>query len=331
MPLAVLRCVFFLLAIGLATWLVRTDAFAARPDEYSWLAAGFLVLAVAAAIAIDAAAKRKRLETVSLIYFGTIAGLLLATLVGGAVAPVAPDWFRPVLSVALALALSYTCTSLLIQANNNYRFIIPFIELAQEGKGVRPCLLDTSAIIDGRVADVVETKILDNPLVVPSFVLAELQGIADSSDRLRRTRGRRGLDILNRLRDNKSVNLAIDQVELPEFEGQPVDLKLVLLAKHLGGKVVTNDYNLNKVAQLHGVEVVNLNDLALSLRPVYMPGESLEVYLVKGGEEAGQGIGYLDDGTMVVVEAARERLHQTVKVTVTSVLQTSAGRMIFGR
>jgi uncharacterized protein YacL len=148
---------------------------------------------------------------------------------------------------------------------------------------------------------------------------------------MRRSRGRRGLDILNRLRTSGIVDLQIFDRELPEFAGQTVDLKLVLLAKHMGGKVVTNDYNLNKVAKLHGVDVVNLNDLANALKPVFLPGEMIEVRIVKAGEEAGQGVGYLDDGTMVVVENGREHLNRPVKIAVTSVLQTSAGRMVFGK
>jgi uncharacterized protein YacL len=178
---------------------------------------------------------------------------------------------------------------------------------------------------------VVETHILDSQLIVPRCVVGELQVIADSADRLRRTRGRRGLDILNRLRVNNEVDLLIDEREPPEVANQPVDQKLVLLAKHLEGKVVTNDYNLNKVARLHGVEVINLNDLANALKPAVLPGEHLDVQIIRPGEQYGQGVGYLDDGTMVVVEAGRDHINQTVKITVTSVTQTSAGRMIFGR
>jgi uncharacterized protein YacL len=166
---------------------------------------------------------------------------------------------------------------------------------------------------------------------MPKFVIAELQGIADSSDRLRRGRGRRGLDILNRLRNNPDIELVVYERDLPEFAGLSVDLKLVALAKHLQGKLVTNDYNLNKVARVQGVVVINLNDLANSLKPVFLPGEHIDVRVVKPGEEPGQGVGYLEDGTMVVIEAARERLNQTVSVSITSVLQTSAGRMVFGK
>jgi uncharacterized protein YacL len=166
---------------------------------------------------------------------------------------------------------------------------------------------------------------------MPRFVIAELQGIADSGDKMKRSRGRRGLDVLNRLRANTQVDLQIFDRDLPEFAGQPVDMKLVLLAKHLNGKVITNDYNLNKVAKLHGVGVINLNDLSNALKPVFLPGESIEIRIVKPGEEMGQGVGYLDDGTMVVVESGREHVNQIVRVAVTSVLQTSAGRMVFGR
>jgi uncharacterized protein YacL len=192
-------------------------------------------------------------------------------------------------------------------------------------------VLDTSVVIDGRIADIVETRVIDNQLVMPQFVIAELQAIADSNDKLRRNRGRRGLDILNRLRSDPKVDLMIYDRELPEFAGQPVDQKLVLLAKKLEGKVVTNDYNLNKVAKLHNVGVINLNDIANSLKPVFLPGESVEVRIGKAGEEPGQGVGYLEDGTMVVIEGGREHIGEQVTAVVTSVLQTSAGRMVFGR
>src|SRR6185312_13601813 len=176
------------------------------------------------------------------------------------------------------------------------------------------------------------TRVIDQPMVVPRFVLQELQSIADSSDKLCRNRGRRGLDILNRLQKSPGIEVRIHDTELPELAGiREVDQKLVILAKHLGGKVVTNDYNLNKIARLQGVEVINLNDLANAMKPIVLPGEALQVKLIKRGEEHGQGVGYLDDGTMVVAEQGAYHLGETVRLTVTSVLQTSAGRMIFGR
>jgi uncharacterized protein YacL len=178
---------------------------------------------------------------------------------------------------------------------------------------------------------VVETHIFDGQLIMSKFIIDELQAIADSSDRLRRGRGRRGLDVLNRLRGNTDIDLVIHERDLPEYAGLSVDQKLVALAKHLQGKLITNDYNLNKVARVQGITVINLNDLANSLKPVFLPGERIEVRIVKAGEEPGQGVGYLEDGTMVVVESGRDRLNQSVHVAVTSVLQTSAGRMVFGK
>jgi uncharacterized protein YacL len=333
MPLIVLRLIFFLVAAGGAVSLVQSTSMPKQPLWLPWAVFLGIMFVSFAVVAIDSLLPRKPLDIISSVYFGLIVGLFLTYVGRLALAPALPlDTFtRGCIDLVMALVLCYTCISMLMQTRNDFRFIIPYVEFSKEVKGLKPFVLDTSVVIDGRIADVVETKVLDSQLIMPRFVLGELQAIADSSDRLRRSRGRRGLDILNRLRSNPSVDLKIYDHTLPEFEGQPVDLKLVLLAKHLDGKVVTNDYNLNKVAKLHGVDAINLNDLANALKPLFLPGESLEVPLVKAGEEPGQGIGYLDDGTMIVVEGGREHLNKTVKVSVTSVLQTSAGRMIFGR
>jgi uncharacterized protein YacL len=190
-------------------------------------------------------------------------------------------------------------------------------------------VLDTSVIIDGRIADICETGFLDGTLVVPQFVLRELQQVADSSDSLKRNRGRRGLDVLQRIQKMTGVEVQIVETDFPEVK--EVDLKLIELAKRLSGKIVTNDFNLNKVAQLRGVAVLNINELANSLKPVVLPGEVLRVFVLKEGKEAGQGVAYLDDGTMVVVEQGRRAIGRTIEVTVTSVLQTTAGKMIFCR
>lgn len=334
MPLVILRIAFLVVAAGLGAWLInaRNQPFNIDMEEHP-IAVFVTVMGIAlVVIGADIAIRRKSLDSISAVYFGLIVGLLLAYVAALALTPlpIAPE-FRGALQAILAAVLSYACISLLLQTRNDFRFIIPYVEFSKEVKGLKPYILDTSVIIDGRIADVVETGILDSQLVAPRFVLSELQNIADSSDRLRRGRGRRGLDILNRLGANERVDLQIFDRELPEFAGQPVDLKLVLLAKHLDGKIVTNDYNLNKVAQLHEVGVINFNDLANALKPIFLPGEQLEVLIVKSGEEPGQGVGYLDDGTMVVVESGRDHIHRTVRITVTSVLQTSAGRMIFGR
>ena len=190
-------------------------------------------------------------------------------------------------------------------------------------------VLDTSVIIDGRIADICETGFLEGTLVVPQFVLRELQQVADSSDSLKRNRGRRGLDILQKMQKMAGVAVQIVETDFPEI--REVDLKLIELARKLGGKIVTNDFNLNKVAQLRGVPVLNINELANSLKPVVLPGELMKVFIIKEGKEQGQGVGYLDDGTMVVVDQAKKALGRTIEVSVTSVLQTTAGKMIFCR
>jgi uncharacterized protein YacL len=190
-------------------------------------------------------------------------------------------------------------------------------------------ILDTSVIIDGRIADVCDTGFVDGTLVVPQFVLKELQLVADSSDSLKRNRGRRGLDILQKIQKMAGVEVMISDMDFPEVK--EVDLKLIELARALDGKIVTNDFNLNKVAQLRGVSVLNVNELANSLKPVVLPGEIMKVFILKEGKEYNQGVAYLDDGTMVVVDNARKMISKTIDVVVTSVLQTTAGKMIFGR
>jgi uncharacterized protein YacL len=190
-------------------------------------------------------------------------------------------------------------------------------------------ILDTSVIIDGRIADIVETGFVDGTLVIPQFVLRELQLVADSSDSMKRNRGRRGLDVLQRIQKMPQLDIQIFEDDFPNV--REVDMKLIELAKVYGSKIVTNDFNLNKVAQLHGVQVLNINDLANALKPVVLPGELMRVFILKEGKEYNQGVAYLDDGTMVVVDNARKMISKTIDVAVTSVLQTTAGKMIFGR
>lgn len=190
-------------------------------------------------------------------------------------------------------------------------------------------ILDTSVIIDGRVADVLETGFLDGVIVIPQFVLRELQMVADSSDSLKRNRGRRGLDVLQRIQKMPRIQVQLVEDDFPQI--REVDLKLLELAKMYDCKIVTNDFNLNKVAQLHGVQVLNINELANSMRPVVLPGEIMRVFILKEGKEHNQGVAYLDDGTMVVVDNARRMISKTIEIAVTSVLQTTAGKMIFGR
>ena len=190
-------------------------------------------------------------------------------------------------------------------------------------------ILDTSVIIDGRIADIAETGFLDGVLVIPQFVLRELQLVADSADSMKRNRGRRGLDILQRIQKMAHLNVQIVEDDFPHV--REVDMKLIELAKVYDCKIVTNDFNLNKVAQLHGVEVLNINELANALKPIVLPGETMRVFILKEGKEYNQGVAYLDDGTMVVVDNAKKMISKTIDISVTSVLQTTAGKMIFGK
>jgi uncharacterized protein YacL len=295
-----------------------------------------VMLAAVVVVIVDTFTPRKRIQTLSAIYIGFIVGIFLTYLLQSAIQPTMQLYLdarvHQMFMTFMTIFICYLCISTLLQTKDDFRFIIPYVEFSKEVKGARPLVLDTSVVIDGRIADVAETRVIDQPMIIPRFVLQELQSIADSSDKLRRNRGRRGLDILNRLQKSPGIEVRIHDGEIPELAGiREVDQRLVVLAKHLGGKVVTNDYNLNKIARLQGVEVINLNDLANAMKPIVLPGESLTVKLLKRGEEQGQGIGYLDDGTMVVAEQGAYHLGETLRLSVTSVLQTSAGRMIFGR
>jgi len=335
MLLWVIRMLFFLAmaAVGLVVGQVLGPRY-----EETWpnLTVFTMVAAMGAAvvvIVIDSAVRRKNISVVAAVFFGLVAGLVVATVLGPVVDITAwiPEAARDPVKIGIAAVAAYLAISLILQTKDDFRFIIPYIEFTKQEKGGRPLLLDTSVIIDGRVADIAETGILDAPLVVPRFILKELQTIADSSDKLKRNRGRRGLDILNRLQGMPHVEISIMDAAAPGAPDDGVDQMLVSLAAQSRGRIVTNDYNLNKVAKFRGVDVININDLANALKPAFLPGETMEVSVIKPGQEDRQGVGYLEDGTMVVVEDGRDQIGKTVTVAVTSVLQTSAGRLIFGR
>jgi uncharacterized protein YacL len=330
--LFVLRFVFCCVAVGVSTMMLSMLPKEANQPAYAYGAFFGIMLIAIGVIAVDILLPRKRIETVSAVYFGLLVGMLLTYVLSIALTPVlSVPHVAQAAQLVIGMVLCYGCISVLLQTKDDFRFVIPYVEFVRETKGFKPLILDTSVIIDGRIEDLCETSVFDNQMIVPRFAVAELQGIADSSDRLRRARGRRGLDVLNRLRANDKIDLQIFDRELPEFSGQPVDMKLVLLAKHLEGKVVTGDFNLNKVAKIHNVTVINLNEIANSLKPLYLPGETFELRIVKPGEGQDQGVGYLDDGTMVVVEGGREQVGRDLAVSVTSTLQTNAGRMIFAK
>lgn len=344
MTIYLLRGAFVLLATTVTLLYVVP-----RADDEANLNYTQIVLVTLATIAITSAVvlidiftKRKRLSSLSGVFLGLIAGLvaayalsfpidLMGTLMVENKDEVTAKFILNLIEGVKVLVGILTCylgISLVMQTKDDFRFVIPYVEFAKQIRGNRPILLDTSVLIDGRIVDVVQTKLVQGMLVVPKFVLHELQTISDSADKIRRTRGRRGLDMLQQLQNVQMVDVSIDDADA---EGHNVDQKLLSLAAQMQARVMTNDYNLGKIAKVRGVEVINLNDLAQALRPVVLPGEPMEVKIIKPGEAFNQGVGYMEDGTMVVVENARQRMGETIPMTVTSTLQTSAGRMIFGK
>lgn len=265
---------------------------------------------------------------------GLILGLIIANLLGSAFARL--PWVGVILSPLGSIILGYLGISIALHKREEISHFLTGFSLfggrerqsRQESKPVCK-ILDTSVIIDGRVADICKSGFIEGTIIIPGFVLDELRHIADSSDLLKRNRGRRGLDILNKIQ--KELDVPVQIYEKSVGENLEVDSKLVKLAKTLGGKVLTNDYNLNKVAELQGITVLNINELANAVKPVVLPGEEMAVHVIKDGKEAGQGVAYLDDGTMIVVDGGKKHIGDTIDVMVTSVLQTAAGRMIFAK
>ncbi len=265
---------------------------------------------------------------------GLVVGLVIAALISFPLS-LLPQPFGQILPFVGALVFTYVGVAVFVARQNDIIGMLRsrLSSVSDEGfggpQGGRSVLLDTSVIVDGRIADIARTGFIAGPMLVPSFVLTELQHIADSSDGLRRQRGRRGLDILNRLQKDTNVPFRITDLEV---EGvRDVDDKLVILARQLHCPILTNDYNLNRVAELQGVTVLNINELANAVKAVFLPGEALEVHVIQEGKEVDQGVAYLDDGTMVVVENGKAHMDRTISVMVTKVLQTTAGRMIFAR
>ncbi len=335
MLLLVIRALYLLVCAGaIAAFVTSEQVLPEFVLNHRFMTFVILMVVSQSVTAVDALVRRKRIDVVTAIYFGLLIGVLLSFLLMLALGPVLQslglrDWQGIVAAMSM-LMLSYLSISLLLQTKDDFRFVIPYVEFMRDLKGGRPLILDSSALIDGRIAEVVETKMLDAKMIVPSFVLKEVQDIADSQDKGRRIRGRRGLDVLSRLQGIQHAEVEMHEVE-SDGKGLSVDQRLVKLAMELGGRIVTSDFNLNKVASVQGVDVVNLNDVASALRPRFLPGDALHVKVTKIGEGAGQGIGYLDDGTMVVIDQGNGLIGQDIEATVTSVLQSSAGRMIFAR
>ena len=321
LDLLIVRAIFIVVLTVCAAFL--------RPWNLSpWVAAGGGLLLGGGIILFEIRLEQVSLKRLIGAAFGSVLGILGAFLMSLVLDKAAPN--APFLHVCLLLWMSYV--GLIVGAKKGDMLNLSAlggIFGGEKSSKKASKILDTSVIIDGRIADIAETGFLDGVLVIPQFVLRELQLVADSADSMKRNRGRRGLDILQRVQKMAHLNVQIVEEDFPHV--RDVDMKLIELAKAYDCKIITNDFNLNKVAQLHGVEVLNINELANSLKPIVLPGETMRVFILKEGKEYNQGVAYLDDGTMVVVDNAKKLISKTIDISVTSVLQTTAGKMIFGK
>jgi uncharacterized protein YacL len=294
------------------------------------ISGGIAVALVGTIMILETRIRRTQFKIIWGSTVGTFAGVFLGWLLGGIYRTVAADaGTAEFIRVFFLLIMPYIgfLVGTLKSEWLDPAYLFRFFKEKSVGRSYK--ILDTSVIIDGRIADLCDTSFIEGTLIVPQFVLKELQLVADSADGLKRQRGRRGLDILNHLQKSKGVSVMITEIDFPDI--RDVDSKLIELAKRMDGKLVTNDLNLEKVARLHGLSILNVNELANALKPIVLPGEQMRVFLIKEGKEKDQGVAYLDDGTMVVVDNSRRWIGQNIDVTVTSVLQTTVGKMIFGR
>ena len=337
--LAILRAIFVLLMAAVG-WHYVVDKDTPLGAQ-TWLALALALSLGVFAVCLDILSPRRKLGLFAGVFFGLIVGVAMAYALSFVVQLLVEQLLTGLngkqqhslesfLTLCVGCLTTYMSISFILQTKDDFRFIIPYVEFRKQTRGARPLLVDTSVLIDGRIAAIVQSGIFESQLIIPRFVLVELQQVADSPDRLKRNRGRRGLDVLAKLQQTPKVEVVTyDTPGREQDEG--VDQRLITLAKELEGRIITNDFNLNKVAQIAGIDVININELAANMRPEALPGEKLNVKVIKPGEGAGQGIGYLDDGTMVVVEQGRAHLNEDVEFVVTNTVQTNAGKMIFGR
>jgi len=340
MLLWVFRAIFWIIVIALLFVNVSSTEISGAAGSVNFIAVIVSGLGMAVFVfLLDVLTPKRKLAAVAGVFFGLLVGLLISLVLAAVVDMVSdsykidliPETSRAIKWV-LGVCMCYLTISVVIRTKDDVRFVIPYVEFAKQTKGARPLVLDTSVIIDGRIVDLCRSKLFDAPLVVPRFVLNELQFIADSADKLKRQRGRRGLDILNEMQSDPKIDIEIDDTTAEDIEdAKGVDQKLMVFTRDHNGRLATTDYNLSKVAQVREVDVVNINDLASALKVIALPGEAMQVKVIKAGEEADQGIGYLDDGTMVVVESGRNKIGRDILISITSSLQTSAGKMIFGK
>jgi uncharacterized protein YacL len=328
----------FIILLGLMGYLInplheaqRLSDLELETKRFISIFIGFVIAAFI--IAFEMRVRRASLKTLIGAAIGSILGIVGAYLIGMLISSqetkAVPAEMKTFLTLCMACFMGYI--GLMVGAAKGEYIDLSVLGGIFSDKNVPRDykILDTSVIIDGRIADIAETGFLGGTLIIPQFILTELQQVADSPDSSKRQRGRRGLDMLQRLRNNSKVDIQIIETDFPAVK--EVDLKLIELGKQLEAVIVTNDFNLNKVSQLRGVDVLNINELANALKPVVLPGEAMKVFILKEGKEYNQGVAYLDDGTMVVVDNARKLIGKNAEVAVTSVLQTTAGKMIFGR
>lgn len=306
----------------------------------TWVVGATSLLMIATVLAVDKLTRYKKISTIAGTMLGALAGLLATLALGGLLDLLLQSWvpeksafeaLRPIIfsvKLIMGICLTYLGVITVLQTQDDFRLVIPYVEFSKQIRGVRPVLVDTSALVDGRIADIAATNFVQSPLVVPRFVVQELQTLADSGDAMKRSKGRRGLDVITKLQRQGTVDVSIDDTYV---SGKAVDQMLVELARVTGAMVLTGDVGLARVASINSVMVLNLNDLANATRMSLVPGETITLRLMKPGEQRGQGVGYLPDGTMVVAEDGGGHIGETVQMTVTSSLQTSAGRLIFAR
>lgn len=346
MVLWLIRVAFILVLFGVGFAAVSDKA---RPlGDDTWLLMAVSITMGVFVIVGDYLAPRRKLQLFAGTFFGLLVGIVLAYALSFITPAIVEQFIAPAfgsisseaqrdrlthyIDLAAYAICCYLAVSLVLQTKDDFRFIIPYFDFSKQTKGNRPLILDTSALIDGRIADVAATGVFDTQLIVPRFVLDELQLVADSGDRLKRNRGRRGLVVVERLKKDQRVNLAVHEAGyLEDEQHRGVDALVMRLATELDARVVTTDFNLNKVAGVSGVDVINLNDLANAVKGAALPGETMRVHIARPGEGAHQGVGFMDDGTMVVVEHARPFVGEDVAFVVTNTRQTNAGKMIFGR
>ncbi|MBN2129033.1 MAG: TRAM domain-containing protein [Sedimentisphaerales bacterium] len=340
MLLWIFRGIFVIVVFSVLVANAASKELASAQNSASWWAV--VISGVALSIffvLLDVLTPKRKLSALAGVFFGLLVGVLISAGLALSVDMISETFRIPLVEQGaaaikwmLGMCVCYFTVSVVMRTKDDFRFVVPYVEFAKQTKGARPLVLDTSAIVDGRIADLCESRLFDAPVVVPRFVLNELQLIADSADKLKRNRGRRGLDVLKRMQGSTTIDIEIDETTVAEIEeARGVDQKLLIFTKAHNGRLATTDYNLTKVAQVRAVDVLNINDLANLLKVVVLPGENMEVRIVKPGEESDQGIGYLDDGTMIVVEGARNKIGKNIVLSVTSSLQTSAGKMIFGK